>query len=93
MDEFSKLLKDTNFVNVQQKAKELNNKADVCQKFFVQKQEEFLNRNYVSVLQQTAQIDKTLKRSEQIIRETNFLLKESEKQMQIELLQEKQKAA
>ena len=46
----------------------------------------------MSVLQSTAQIDKTLKKSEQVIRETKFLLKESEKQMQVELLQEKQKA-
>ena len=56
------------------------------------KQNEFKDRDYVSVLQSTAQIDKTLKKSEQVIRETKFLLKESEKQMQVELLQEKQKA-
>lgn len=79
MDEFSRLLKDTNFINVQLKAKELDQKADVCTKFFRQKQDEFTNRNYVSVLQQTNQIEKTLKKSEQVIRETKFLLKESEK--------------
>lgn len=56
------------------------------------KQQEFTDRNYVNVLQQTSQIEKTLKKSEQVIRETKFLLKESEKQMQVELLQEKQKA-
>ena len=48
-----------------------------------------MDRNFVGVLQTTAQIDKTLKKSEQVIRETKFLLKESEKQMQVELLQEK----
>ena len=64
----------------------------MCTKFFEQKQSEFNDRNFVSVLQSTAQIDKTLKKSEQVIRETKFLLKESEKQMQVELLQEKQKA-
>ena len=89
MDEFSRLLKDTNFINVQLKAKELDQKAEVCTKFFQQKREEFTNRNYVSVLQQTSQIEKTLKKSEQVIRETKFLIKESEKQMQVELLQEK----
>jgi len=33
-----------------------------------------------------------MKKSEQVIRETKFLLKESEKQMSVELLQEKQRA-
>ena len=51
LDEFSRLLKDTNFINVQLKAKELDQKADICTKFFRQKQDEFTNRNYVSVLQ------------------------------------------
>ena len=55
-------------------------------KFFKQKQTDFTQRNYVTVLQQTAQIEKNLKKSEQVIRETNFLVKESEKQMQVELL-------
>ena len=41
LDEFSRLLKDTNFINVQLKAKELDQKADVCTKFFKQKQDEF----------------------------------------------------
>jgi hypothetical protein len=38
LDEFSKLLKDTNFINVQLKAKELDQKAEHCTKFFEQKQ-------------------------------------------------------
>lgn len=46
----------------------------------------------MNVLQSTQLIDKTLKKSEQVLRETKFLLKESEKQMQVELLQEKAKA-
>lgn len=71
---------------MQLKAKELDQKAEICTKFFQQKREEFTNRNYVSVLQQTSQIEKTLKKSEQVIRETKFLIKESEKQMQVELL-------
>lgn len=50
MDEFSRLLKDTNFINVQLKAKELDQKADMCTKFFNQRQEEFASRDYVSVL-------------------------------------------
>jgi hypothetical protein len=50
LDEFSKLLKDTNFINVQLKAKELDQKAEHCTKFFETKQQEFQNRNYVSVL-------------------------------------------
>ena len=92
LDEFSKLLKDTNFINVQLKAKELDQKAEMCQRFFNNKQQEFASRNYVDVLAQTATIDKTLKNCEAVIRETNFLIKESEKQMQVELHQEKQKA-
>jgi hypothetical protein len=67
-------------------------KADHCQKFFEKKQSQFNSKNYVDVLNQTAQIDKALKKSDLVIRETNFLLKESEKQMQVELLQEKNKA-
>jgi len=47
-------LKETNFINVQLKAKELDQRADVCAKFFQQKQEEFRTRNYVSVLEQTS---------------------------------------
>lgn len=85
-------MKDTNFINVQLKAKELDQKADQCQKFFEQKSSEFQAKNYVDVLNSTAHIEKTIKKSEQIIRETNFLMKESEKQMQVELLQEKTKA-
>lgn len=34
LDEFARLLKDTNFINVQLKAKELDQRADVCAKFF-----------------------------------------------------------
>ncbi len=64
LDEFNKLLKDTNFINVQLKAKELDQKADACQKFFEQKQSEFQTRNFVSVLQQTAQIEKAFKKSD-----------------------------
>jgi hypothetical protein len=50
LDEFNKLLKETNFVNVKQKAVELNKKADVCEKFFTTKKQEFDSRNYVSFL-------------------------------------------
>jgi len=64
LDEFSKLLKDTNFINVQLKAKELDQKAEICTKCVELKQSEFSNKNYVNVLQSTSQIDKTLKKSE-----------------------------
>lgn len=50
LDEFSKLLKDTNFINVQLKAKELDQKAEMCQRFFNGKQNEFASKNYVDVL-------------------------------------------
>lgn len=89
LDEFAKLLKDTNFINVQLKAKELDQKAEMCQRFFNNKQQEFASKNYVDVLAQTQTIDKTLKNCEAVIRETNFLIKESEKQMNVELLQER----
>jgi hypothetical protein len=50
LDEFNKLLKETNFVNVKQKAIDLNKKADICEKFFLTKKSEFDSRNYVSFL-------------------------------------------
>jgi len=50
LDEFAKLLKDTNFINVQLKAKELDQKAEMCQRFFNNKQHEFASKNYVDVL-------------------------------------------
>jgi hypothetical protein len=39
MNEINKILKETNFINVQLRAKELDSKADMCEQFFAKIQE------------------------------------------------------
>jgi len=80
MNEMNKILKETNFINVQLRAKELDQRADMCEQFFAKKRLEYNQRNYVKFLMKTNDIDKIVKQSDKIIRDTNFLLKESEKQ-------------
>ena len=41
MNEINKILKDTNFINVQLRAKELDQKADMCEQFFTKKRFEY----------------------------------------------------
>ena len=41
MNEINKILKDTNFINVQLRAKELDQKADMCEQFFTKKRLEY----------------------------------------------------
>ena len=89
MNEINKILKETNFINVQMRAKELDSRADMCEQFFAKKKTEYNSKNYTKFLSKTGEIDKILKQSDKIIRETNFLLKESEKQRQIQLIHEK----
>ena len=64
----------------------------MCEQFFAKKRLEYNQRNYVKFLMKTNDIDKIVKQSDKIIRDTNFLLKESEKQRQIQLIHEKEKA-
>ena len=44
---------------------------------------EYNQKNYTKFLSKTSDIDKIVKQSDKIIRDSNFLLKESEKQRQI----------
>lgn len=80
MNEVNKILKETNFINVQLRAKELDQRADMCEQFFLKKKTEYNQKNYVKFLSKIADIDKIVKQSDKIIRDSNFLLKESEKQ-------------
>ncbi len=79
MNEMNKILKETNFINVQLRAKELDQRADVCEQFFAKKRIEYNSKNYTRFLSKTVEIDKVVKQSDKIIRDTNFLIKESEK--------------
>lgn len=80
MNEINKILKETNFINVQLRAKELDQRADMCEQFFQKKRNEYNQRNYTKFLGRTQDIEKIVKTSDKIIRDTTFLLKESEKQ-------------
>ena len=80
MNEMNKILKETNFINVQLRAKELDSRADMCEQFFQKKRMEYNQKNYTKFLSKTSDIDKIVKQSDKIIRDSNFLLKESEKQ-------------
>ncbi len=78
LDEFNKVFKDSNFINIKQKANDLNMKADLCEKYLQQKKNEFDTRNYVAFLTQTQEIEKISKQSEKVMKETLDLLKEQE---------------
>ena len=41
MNEMNKILKETNFINVQLRAKELDSRADMCEQFFQKKRMEY----------------------------------------------------
>ena len=41
MNEINKILKETNFINVQLRAKELDSRADMCEQFFAKKRMEY----------------------------------------------------
>lgn len=83
MNEINKILKETNFINVQLRAKELDSKADMCEQFFAKKRIEYNQKNYVKFLSKIPEIEKIQRQSDKIIRDSSFLLKESEKQRQI----------
>ena len=50
MNEMNKILKETNFINVQLRAKELDQRADVCEQFFAKKRVEYNHKNYTKFL-------------------------------------------
>ena len=79
MNEMNKILKETNFINVQLRAKELDQRADMCEQFLSKKRGEYNQKNYTKFLSKTSDIEKIIKQSDKIIRDTNFLLKESDK--------------
>lgn len=58
MNEINKILKETNFINVQLRAKELDFKADMCEQFFAKKRMEYNQKNYVEFLSKISEIDK-----------------------------------
>ena len=58
------------------RAKELDQRADMCEQFFNKKKEEFNNKNYTKFLSKTTEIEKMVKHSDKVIRDTNFLIKE-----------------
>lgn len=50
LDEFNKLFKEANIINIKTKAKELSMRADLYEKFLVNKKNEFEGKNYVNYL-------------------------------------------
>ena len=48
-------------MNIKTRASELNQKADICEKFFSNKKLEFDTKNYVNFLTTSSEIDKMVK--------------------------------
>ena len=57
----NKILKETNFINVQLRAKELDQRADMCEQFFTKKRSEYNLKNYTKFLSKTSDIEKIIK--------------------------------
>lgn len=89
LDEFNKLFKDTNLINIKQKANELGTRADLCERFLGNKKGEFESKNYVGFLTQVQDIDKYVKMTEKIVKEAADLLKEQDSQKSIEFIQDR----
>ena len=58
MDEFNKLIKDTNVINIKQKAKDLIQRADQAEKFLTVKKSQFDQKNYVSFLSEVDELER-----------------------------------
>jgi hypothetical protein len=58
MDEFNKLIKDTNVTNIKQKAKDLAGRADNAEQFLTFKKSQFEQKNYVSFLTEVDALEK-----------------------------------
>ena len=78
LDEFNKLIKDTNVINIKQRAKEVAMKTDVCQQFLSLKKGQFDARNYVGFLSEVDELEKQLKASERWAKEAAELLREQD---------------
>lgn len=61
LDEFNKVFKDSNFVNIKQKANDLAMKADMFEKFLSSKKNDFDTKNYISFLNQIQEIERATK--------------------------------
>lgn len=92
MDEFNKLIKDTNVTNIKQKAKDLAGRADSAEQFLTFKKSQFEQRNYVSFLTEVDALEKQLKASERLVKEATDLLREQDQQKSIEFIHDKEKA-
>lgn len=92
MDEFNKLIKDTNVTNIKQKAKDLAGRADCAEQFLTFKKSQFDQKNYVSFLTEVDALEKQLKASERLVKEATDLLREQDQQKSIEFIHDKEKA-
>jgi hypothetical protein len=78
MDEFNKLIKDTNVINIKQRAKEVAQRADSCEQFLSLKKSQFEAKNYVGFLSEVDELEKQLKTSERLVKEASDLLREQD---------------
>jgi len=92
LDEFNKLIKDTNVINIKQRAKEVAMKTDVCQQFLSLKKGQFDSRNYVGFLSEIDELEKQLKASERWAKEAADLMREQDQQRSIEFIHDREKA-
>jgi hypothetical protein len=76
MDEFNKLIKDTNVINIKQRSKEIALRADTCQQFLSVKKGQFENKNYVGFLSEIEELERQLKTSERLVKEATDLMRE-----------------
>jgi len=56
------------------------------ERFLGQKRQEYENRNYVNFLTQTSEIEKIVKLSEKLVKESSDLLREKKQQRSIEFI-------
>lgn len=58
LDEFNKLIKDTNVINIKQRAKDVALRADTCENFLSIKKNQFDSKNYVSFLAEVDELER-----------------------------------
>lgn len=88
LDEFNKLLKDTNFTNIKLKADDLQLKIDHYERFFRSKRRDFDDKKYSSFLNETQEIENIVKLSEKLIKDSTDLIKEMDQQRSIKFIQD-----
>jgi len=72
--------------NIKAKASDFKTKIDMYERFLGQKRQEYENRNYVNFLTQTSEIEKIVKLSEKLVKESSDLLREKKQQRSIEFI-------